>query len=99
MIQCGGDGTLRKFCGILDRVRQNNDFNKYFRDRKESWHFARTPKTKKLSDELGFEDRKISFSYLDQDFSNVIQFTKFIKTVVMSHIFFIYQTKPPKKRF
>jgi len=99
MIQFGGDSNLRKFRGILDWVRQNNDFSKYFRDWKGSWHFARAPETKKLLDELGLEDIKISFSYLDQDFSNVIQFTKFIKTVVMSHIFFIYQTKPSKKRF
>ena len=56
MIQYEGEGKLVKSIGMSDRVRQDNDFNKYG-DGQKSWHLERTPEINKL-DQLGFEDIK-----------------------------------------
>lgn len=56
MNQYEGEGKLVKSLGISDRVRQDNDFNKYG-DGQKSWHLERAPEIKKL-DQVGFEEIK-----------------------------------------
>jgi trans-aconitate methyltransferase len=82
LIQCGGYGNLQQIITLLERIRQLDQFKKYFTNWKQSWYFANPEDTDKLLKEIGYANSKV---YSNRDcitLPNRRIYSRFIKTVV-----------------
>ncbi len=83
LIQCGAYGNLQDIITVLERIAHSHQFNAYFTDWKQPWHFAKPDETDKLLEEAGYINRNVHSTKGSVVFPNRNVYAKFIKTVIM----------------
>jgi trans-aconitate methyltransferase len=84
LIQCGGYGNLHRILTLLRRVMQLNEFEEYFTDMNQPWHFAKPDETSKLLGKIGYVNINV---HLHNDCVNLTYreiYSKLVRTVIMN---------------
>jgi trans-aconitate 2-methyltransferase len=82
-IQFGGDGNIDTIPAILEKIRQSDRFNHYFKNWKIPWNFASSKDTIKILDDVGFRDVQVNSEKRTVKFENPQEYVLFMKTVVV----------------
>ena len=64
LIQCGGNGNLRRILTLLRRVMKLNELKVYFANMNQSWYFAKPDDTSKLLGKIGYVSTKKILCYV-----------------------------------
>jgi len=83
LIQCGGYGNLNRILTLLRRVMQLNEFEEYFADMNQPWHFAKPDDTSKLLGKIGYVNINVHLHDDCVKLSNRQIYSKFVRTVIM----------------
>lgn len=83
LIQCGGKGNLGDTYFILESVRKQSEFVKYFKDWIDPWHFATEEDAQLILEDIGFIDINTSITKKTATFSSLEEYKLFMETVVM----------------
>lgn len=83
LIQCGGKGNLGKTHEILESLRKEKEFAKYFRNWQEPWYFPSASEAFSILKNTGFRDIHTEISKKTAVFQGSQDYRLFMKTVVM----------------
>lgn len=87
LVDFGGQGNLDRMVQAAFKVKQSDEFKKYFSRWQQPWYFPRTEDTEKILQKVGFKEIQITQSKHIAEYPDRESFATFAKTVLMKPFF------------
>jgi trans-aconitate 2-methyltransferase len=87
LVDFGGQGNLDRMVQAAYKVKESDEFKKYFRGWRQPWYFPRAEDVERILQKIGFKEVQITQSKHITGYPDRDSFAAFAKTVLMKPFF------------